>query len=65
MPIEETENIFKNEDFKYYAGVKFEKGIRFYFFGTNEKDLKEGDHVIVETDEKRTFLLVKLHCFIG
>lgn len=49
MPIEETENIFKNEDFKYYAGVKFEKGIRFYFFGTNEKDLKEGDHVIVET----------------
>lgn len=49
MPIEETENIFKNEDFKYYAGVKFEKGIRFYFFGTNEKDLREGDHVIVET----------------
>lgn len=49
MPIKQNDTTFKNEDFKYYAGVKFDKGIRFYFFGTNDKDLKPGDLVIVET----------------
>ena len=41
--------IYKNEDFTHFAGVKFETGIRFYFFGTNDSELKINDAVIVET----------------
>ncbi|MGM9874220.1 MAG: stage 0 sporulation family protein [Bacilli bacterium] len=40
---------YKNEDFTHFAGVKFETGIRFYFFGTNDDTLKIGDSVVVET----------------
>lgn len=51
MPIENQneEKIYKNEDFTHFAGVKFETGIRFYFFGTNDAELKKDDPVIVET----------------
>lgn len=38
-----------NYNYTHYIGVKFADAKRAYFFGTDLKDLKEGDKVIVET----------------
>ncbi len=38
------------DEFTHFVGVKFHNGLRTYFFGTNESDLKEGEPVIVETN---------------
>ncbi|MCD8209562.1 MAG: stage 0 sporulation protein [Coprobacillus sp.] len=48
---EETEGNLDLSSFSHYVGAKFNKGLRTYFFGVNNIDLKNGDKIVVETNK--------------
>ncbi len=48
---EDTEGGLDVSAFSHYVGAKFTKGLRTYYFGVNNLDLKNGDKVVVETNK--------------
>ena len=45
----ENENTYPLSSYSHFAGIKFTRASRAYFFGYKDLDLKLGDKVVVET----------------
>ncbi len=49
MNINDDNKNYSNNNYSHFVGVKFHSGLRSYFFGFKELDLKLSDKVVVET----------------